>query len=161
MLKGKSGRFRQNLLGKRVDYSGRSVIVVGPELKIYQCGLPKEMAIELFKPFVMKELVANGTAHNIKNAKKMVERLQPEVWDVLEEVIKEHPVMLNRAPTLHRLGIQAFEPILVEGKAISSIRSFVQRTMPTSTVTRWRYTFRCHRKLRQSAVSCFFHRTTC
>ena len=118
MLKGKSGRFRQNLLGKRVDYSGRSVIVVGPELKIYQCGLPKEMAIELFKPFVMKELVANGTAHNIKNAKKMVEKLQPEVWDVLEEVIKEHPVMLNRAPTLHRLGIQAFEPILVEGKAI-------------------------------------------
>ena len=118
MLKGKSGRFRQNLLGKRVDYSGRSVIVVGPELKIYQCGLPKEMAIELFKPFVMKELVANGTSHNIKNAKKMVERLQPEVWDVLEEVIKEHPVMLNRAPTLHRLGIQAFEPILVGGKAI-------------------------------------------
>lgn len=118
MLKGKSGRFRQNLLGKRVDYSGRSVIVVGPELKIYQCGLPKEMAIELFKPFVMKELVCNGTAHNIKSAKKMVERLQSEVWDVLEEVIKEHPVMLNRAPTLHRLGIQAFEPILVEGKAI-------------------------------------------
>ena len=118
MLKGKSGRFRQNLLGKRVDYSGRSVIVVGPELKIYQCGLPKEMAIELFKPFVMKELVANGTSHNIKIAKKMVEKLQPEVWDVLEDVIKEHPVMLNRAPTLHRLGIQAFEPILVEGKAI-------------------------------------------
>ena len=118
MLKGKQGRFRQNLLGKRVDYSGRSVIVVGPELKIYQCGLPKEMAIELFKPFVMKELVSNGTAHNIKNAKKMVERLQSEVWDVLEDVIKEHPVMLNRAPTLHRLGIQAFEPILVEGKAI-------------------------------------------
>ena len=118
MLKGKSGRFRQNLLGKRVDYSGRSVIVVGPELKIYQCGLPKEMAIELFKPFVMKELVANGTSHNIKNAKKMVEKLEPAVWDVLEDVIKEHPVMLNRAPTLHRLGIQAFEPILVEGKAI-------------------------------------------
>ena len=118
MLKGKQGRFRQNLLGKRVDYSGRSVIVVGPELKIYQCGLPKEMAIELFKPFAMKELVSNGTAHNIKNAKKMVERLQSEVWDVLEDVIKEHPVMLNRAPTLHRLGIQAFEPILVEGKAI-------------------------------------------
>ena len=118
MLKGKSGRFRQNLLGKRVDYSGRSVIVVGPELKIYQCGLPKEMAIELFKPFVMKELVANNAAHNIKSAKKMVERLQTEVWDVLEEVIKEHPVMLNRAPTLHRMGIQAFEPILVEGKAI-------------------------------------------
>jgi DNA-directed RNA polymerase subunit beta' len=118
MLKGKSGRFRQNLLGKRVDYSGRSVIVVGPELKIYQCGLPKEMAIELFKPFVMKELVAKGISHNIKSAKKMVERLETEVWDVLEEVIKEHPVMLNRAPTLHRLGIQAFEPILVEGKAI-------------------------------------------
>ena len=118
MLKGKQGRFRQNLLGKRVDYSGRSVIVVGPELRIYQCGLPKEMAIELFKPFVMKELVQNGTAHNIKSAKKMVERLQTEVWDVLEDVIKEHPVMLNRAPTLHRLGIQAFEPILVEGKAI-------------------------------------------
>ena len=118
MLKGKQGRFRQNLLGKRVDYSGRSVIVVGPELKIYQCGLPKEMAIELFKPFVMKELVSNGTAHNIKNAKKMVEKLETEVWDVLEDVIKEHPVMLNRAPTLHRLGIQAFEPILVEGNAI-------------------------------------------
>ena len=118
MLKGKQGRFRQNLLGKRVDYSGRSVIVVGPELKIYQCGLPKEMAIELFKPFVMKELVSKKLAHNIKSAKKMVEKLQPEVWDVLEDVIKEHPVMLNRAPTLHRLGIQAFEPILVEGKAI-------------------------------------------
>ena len=118
MLKGKGGRFRQNLLGKRVDYSGRSVICVAPKLKIYQCGLPNEMAIELFKPFVMKELAANGTAHNIKSAKKMVERLQPEVWDVLEDVIKEHPVMLNRAPTLHRLGIQAFEPILVEGKAI-------------------------------------------
>ena len=118
MLKGKSGRFRQNLLGKRVDYSGRSVIVVGPELKIYQCGLPKEMAIELFKPFVMKELVSRGISQNIKNAKKLVERLDTQVWDVLEEVIKEHPVMLNRAPTLHRLGIQAFEPILVEGKAI-------------------------------------------
>ena len=118
MLKGKQGRFRQNLLGKRVDYSGRSVIVVGPDLKIYQCGLPKEMAIELFKPFVMKELVERKLAHNIKSAKKMVEKLQPEVWDVLEDVIKEHPVMLNRAPTLHRLGIQAFEPILVEGKAI-------------------------------------------
>ena len=118
MLKGKGGRFRQNLLGKRVDYSGRSVICVEPKLKIYQCGLPKEMAIELFKPFVMKELAANGTAHNIKSAKKMVERLEPQVWDVLEEVIKEHPVMLNRAPTLHRLGIQAFEPVLVEGRAI-------------------------------------------
>ena len=118
MLKGKGGRFRQNLLGKRVDYSGRSVIVVGPELKIYQCGLPKEMAIELFKPFVMKELVSRGISQNIKNAKKLVERLDTSVWDVLEEVIREHPVMLNRAPTLHRLGIQAFEPILVEGKAI-------------------------------------------
>ena len=118
MLKGKQGRFRQNLLGKRVDYSGRSVIVVGPELKFYQCGLPKKMALELFKPFIMKELVAQGYAHNIKNAKKLVEKVKPEVWDVLEEVIKEHPVMLNRAPTLHRLGIQAFEPVLVEGKAI-------------------------------------------
>ena len=118
MLKGKQGRFRQNLLGKRVDYSGRSVIVVGPELKIYQCGLPKEMAIELFKPFVMKELVGRGLAHNIKNAKRMVEKLRPEVWDILEEVIQDHPVMLNRAPTLHRLGIQAFEPVLVEGRAI-------------------------------------------
>ena len=118
MLKGKQGRFRQNLLGKRVDYSGRSVIVVGPELKIYQCGLPKEMAVELFKPFVMKELVARGIAHNIKNAKRMVEKLRPEVWDILEEVIQDHPVMLNRAPTLHRLGIQAFQQILVEGRAI-------------------------------------------
>ncbi len=118
MLKGKQGRFRQNLLGKRVDYSGRSVIVVGPELKIYQCGLPKEMAVELFKPFVMKELVGRGIAHNIKNAKRMVERLRPEVWDILEDVIQDHPVMLNRAPTLHRLGIQAFEPVLVEGRAI-------------------------------------------
>ena len=118
MLKGKQGRFRQNLLGKRVDYSGRSVIVVGPEMKIYQCGVPKEMAIELFKPFVMKELVETGKAHNIKNAKKMVERLDPQVWDILEKVIKNHPVMLNRAPTLHRLGIQAFEPTLIEGKAL-------------------------------------------
>jgi DNA-directed RNA polymerase subunit beta' len=118
MLKGKQGRFRQNLLGKRVDYSGRSVIVVGPELKIYQCGLPKEMALELFKPFVMKKLVNDGLAHNIKSAKRMVERVKPEVWDVLEEVIREHPVLLNRAPTLHRLGIQAFEPVLVEGRAI-------------------------------------------
>src|SRR5512137_1174996 len=118
MLKGKQGRFRQNLLGKRVDYSGRSVIVVGPELKLHQCGLPKEMALELFKPFVMKKLVNAGHAHNIKSAKRMVERVRPEVWDVLEEVIKEHPVLLNRAPTLHRLGIQAFEPVLIEGKAI-------------------------------------------
>ncbi|MGE5586809.1 MAG: DNA-directed RNA polymerase subunit beta', partial [Clostridia bacterium] len=118
MLKGKQGRFRQNLLGKRVDYSGRSVIVVGPELKLHQCGLPKEMALELFKPFVMKKLVDRGYAHNIKSAKRMVERVRDEVWDVLEEVIKDHPVLLNRAPTLHRLGIQAFEPVLVEGKAI-------------------------------------------
>ncbi len=118
MLKGKQGRFRQNLLGKRVDYSGRSVIVVGPELNIYQCGLPKEMAVELFKPFVMRELVGRGIAQNIKNAKRMVERLRPEVWGILEEVIKDHPVMLNRAPTLHRLGIQSFEPVLVEGRAI-------------------------------------------
>ncbi len=118
MLKGKQGRFRQNLLGKRVDYSGRSVIVVGPDLKLYQCGLPKEMALELFKPFVMKRLVSDGLAHNIKSAKRMVEKVKPEVWDVLEEVIKDHPVLLNRAPTLHRLGIQAFEPVLVEGRAI-------------------------------------------
>ena len=118
MLKGKQGRFRQNLLGKRVDYSGRSVIVVGPELKMYQCGLPKEMALELFKPFVMKKLVESGVAHNIKSAKRMVERVKPQVWDVLEEVITDHPVLLNRAPTLHRLGIQAFQPVLVEGRAI-------------------------------------------
>lgn len=118
MLKGKQGRFRQNLLGKRVDYSGRSVIVVGPELKLHQCGLPKKMALELFKPFVMKGLVDKGLAHNIKNAKRMVENIAPEVWGVLEEVIEDHPVLLNRAPTLHRLGIQAFEPVLVEGKAI-------------------------------------------
>src|SRR5262245_65600133 len=118
MLKGKQGRFRQNLLGKRVDYSGRSVIVVGPQLKLQQCGLPKQMALELFKPFVMKRLVDLEYAQNIKSAKRMVERARPQVWDVLEEVIKEHPVLLNRAPTLHRLGIQAFEPVLVEGKAI-------------------------------------------
>src|SRR5450759_3244644 len=118
MLKGKQGRFRQNLLGKRVDYSGRSVIVVGPELKLHQCGLPKKMALELFKPFIMRRLVAQGTAHNIKSAKRIVERVRPEVWDVLEDVIKDHPVLLNRAPTLHRLGIQAFEAVLVEGSAI-------------------------------------------
>lgn len=118
MLKGKQGRFRQNLLGKRVDYSGRSVIVVGPELKLYQCGLPKEMALELFKPFVMKKLVDSGIAHNIKAAKRMVEKNMNQVWDILEEVITDHPVLLNRAPTLHRLGIQAFQPVLVEGRAI-------------------------------------------
>src|SRR5699024_7926499 len=118
MLKSKQGRFRQNLLGKRVDYSGRSVIIVGPSLKMYQYGLPKEMALELFKPFVMKELVERNIAHNIKSAKRKIEREHEEVWDILEEVIKEHPVLLNRAPTLHRLGIQAFEPVLVEGRAI-------------------------------------------
>ena len=118
MLRGKQGRFRQNLLGKRVDYSGRSVIVVGPELKIYQCGLPKEMALELFKPFVMRKLVNDGKALNVKSARKMVDRVRPEVWDILEDIIKEHPVLLNRAPTLHRLGIQAFEPVLVEGRAL-------------------------------------------
>src|SRR5256885_13575501 len=118
MLKGKQGRFRQNLLGKRVDYSGRSVIVVGPDLKLGQCGLPKRMALELFKPFVMQKLVEHGIVHNIKSAKRVVERVRPEVWDVLEEVIQDHPVLLNRAPTLHRLGIQAFQPVLVEGSAI-------------------------------------------
>src|SRR5207302_8327939 len=118
MLKGKQGRFRQNLLGKRVDYSGRSVIVVGPELKLHECGLPKKMALELFKPFVMRELVNKGYTTNIKSAKRMVERSRTEVWDVLDEVIRDHPVLLNRAPTLHRLGIQAFMPVLVEGKAI-------------------------------------------
>ena len=133
MLKGKQGRFRQNLLGKRVDYSGRSVIVVGPELKLHQCGLPREMALELFKPFVMKRLVDGGHAHNIKSAKRMVERVKPEVWDVLEDVIKEHPVLLNRAPTLHRLGIQAFEPVLVNGRASRSTRWYAWPITPTST----------------------------
>ena len=118
MLKGKQGRFRQNLLGKRVDYSGRSVICVGPELKIYQCGVPKEMALELFRPFIMKKLVEDGSANNIKSAKRMVDKGVTEVWDALDEIIKDHPVMLNRAPTLHRLGIQAFEPVLVEGRAL-------------------------------------------
>lgn len=142
MLKGKTGRFRQNLLGKRVDYSGRSVIVVGPELKFYQCGLPKKMALELFKPFVMRQLVLDNKAHNIKNAKKLVERMNPVVWDVLEKVIADHPVLLNRAPTLHRLGIQAFEPVLVEGKPSSCILWSVPLTMPTSTATRWLCTCR-------------------
>jgi DNA-directed RNA polymerase subunit beta' len=146
MLKGKQGRFRQNLLGKRVDYSGRSVIVVGPQLKLHQCGLPKQMALELFKPFVMKRLVDLNHAQNIKSAKRMVERARPVVWDVLEEVITEHPVLLNRAPTLHRLGIQAFEPQLVEGKAIQ-IHPLVctARSTPTSTATRWPCTCRCRR----------------
>ena len=119
MLKGKQGRFRQNLLGKRVDYSGRSVIVVGPELKLHQCGIPKKMALELFKPFIYSKLELYGLANTIKAAKRMVEKERPEVWDILEEVIREHPVLLNRAPTLHRLGIQAFEPVLIEGKAIN------------------------------------------
>ena len=141
MLKGKQGRFRQNLLGKRVDYSGRSVIVVGPGLKMHQCGLPRLMAVELFKPFVMKVLVDRALAPNIRSAKQMVERLRPEVWDVLEDVIKEHPVLLNRAPTLHRLGIQAFEPVLVEGKAIQVHPWYARRSTRTSTATRWRCTF--------------------
>ena len=144
MLKGKQGRFRQNLLGKRVDYSGRSVIVVGPELKLYQCGLPKEMAIELFRPFVMKKLVDDGLANNIKSAKKMIDKGKTEVWDALEDIIKDRPVMLNRAPTLHRLGIQAFEPILVEGRAIEAASSgAAPPSTPTSTATRWPFTYRC------------------
>ncbi len=160
MLKGKQGRFRQNLLGKRVDYSGRSVIVVGPNLKMYQCGLPKQMAIELFKPFVMKELVEKGLAHNIKSAKRKIERLDTEVWDVLEEVIKEHPVMLNRAPTLHRLGIQAFEPVLVEGKAISFIHLYVLRLTRTLMETKWLYTYHYLLKHKQKHVySCLQHKT--
>ena len=140
MLKGKQGRFRQNLLGKRVDYSGRSVIVVGPKLRLHQCGLPKVMALELFKPFVMKRLVDRDIAQNIKSAKRMVERRRPQVWDVLKEVIQEHPVLLNRAPTLHRLGIQAFEPVMVEGKAIQIHPWCARRSTPTSTGTRWRCT---------------------
>ncbi len=143
MLKGKQGRFRQNLLGKRVDYSGRSVIVVGPELKLHQCGLPKKMALELFKPFVYSKLELYGMAQTIKAAKRMVEKERPEVWDILEQVIREHPVLLNRAPTLHRLGIQAFEPILIEGKAIQLHPWCARRSTPTSTATRWRCTCRC------------------
>ena len=153
MLKGKQGRFRQNLLGKRVDYSGRSVIVVGPELKIYQCGLPKEMAIELFRPFVMKKLVEDGLANNIKSAKKMVDRGRAEVWDALDFIIKEHPVMLNRAPTLHRLGIQAFEPVLVEGRPSSSTPWCVPPSTPTSTATRWPSTSPCPRRPRPRPAS--------
>ena len=150
MLKGKQGRFRQNLLGKRVDYSGRSVIVVGPELKMFQCGLPKEMALELFKPFVMKRLVEKGLAHNIKSAKRMVERVRAEVWDVVEEGIRSNlPVLLNRAPTLHRLGIQAFEPVLVEGRALSFTRWFAPPIMRISTGTKWRCTCPCRWKPRQ------------
>ena len=162
MLKGKSGRFRQNLLGKRVDYSGRSVIVVGPELKIYQCGVPKEMALELFKPFVMKELESRGISQNIKNAKKLVEKVDSQVWDILEDVIKEHPVMLNRAPPLHRLAIQAFEPILVEGKAIK-LHPLVCTAFNAdfdSTVTRWRSICLSPWRHRRSAVSFSFLPTT-
>ena len=146
MIKGKSGRFRQNLLGKRVDYSGRSVIVVGPQLKLHQCGLPKLMALELFKPFIFNRLEMMGLATTIKAAKKLVESQEPVVWDILEEVIREHPVMLNRAPTLHRLGIQAFEPVLIEGKAIQLHPLVARRSTPTSTVTRWPCTCRCRWK---------------
>ena len=153
MLKGKQGRFRQNLLGKRVDYSGRSVIVVGPELKLHQCGLPKKMALELFKPFIYSKLEKYGHATTIKAAKRMVEKERPEVWDILEEVIREHPVMLNRAPTLHRLGIQAFEPVLIEGKAIQLHRWCAPRSTPTSTATRWRCMCRCRWK-RSSKPAC-------
>ena len=149
MIKGKQGRFRQNLLGKRVDYSGRSVIVVGPTLKLHQCGLPKKMALELFRPFVYGKLEMRGLATTIKAAKKLVEREGPEVWDILEEVIREHPVMLNRAPTLHRLGIQAFEPFSSKGRQSSSIRWSAPRSTPTSTVTRWRST--CRSRSRRSS----------
>ena len=142
LLRGKKGRFRQNLLGKRVDYSGRSVIVIGPHLKIYQCGLPKQMALELFKPFVMHKLVESGLAPNVKSARRFIERGRDEVWGILEDIIKDHPVMLNRAPTLHRLGIQAFEPVLIEGKAIRSIRSSARPSTRTSTETRWPSTSR-------------------
>lgn len=148
MLKGKQGRFRQNLLGKRVDYSGRSVIVVGPSLKMYQCGLPKEMALELFKPFVMKELVNKGLAHNIKSAKRKVERVSPEVWDVLEEVIKEHPVLLNRAPTFTVWAFRRSNRFWSKAAPLSFTRSSVRHTMPTSTATKWRCTCRCRRKRR-------------
>ena len=148
MLKGKQGRFRQNLLGKRVDYSGRSVIVVGPSLKMYQCGIPKEMALELFKPHVINGLVKRDIAHNIKAAKRLIDNRDPLVWDVVEDVIKEHPVLLNRAPTLHRLGIQAFEPILVGGKQFVYIHLFVQLSMRTLMETRWLFTFHFLKKLK-------------
>jgi DNA-directed RNA polymerase subunit beta' len=162
MLKGKQGRFRQNLLGKRVDYSGRSVIVVGPDLKLHECGLPKQMALELFKPFVMKRLVDLNYAQNIKSAKRMVERARPQVWDVLEEVINDHPVLLNRAPTLHRLGIQAFVPKLVEARPSRSTRSSARRSTPTSTATRWRSTCRCRPRRRpRPASSCCRATTSC
>ena len=146
-LKGKQGRFRQNLLGKRVDYSGRSVIVVGPEMKIYQCGLPKEMALELFRPFVMKKLQENGTAQNIKSAKKKVDKGDDAVWDALEEVIKDHPVFLNRAPTLHRLGIQAFEPVLVEGRARKYVKQKPLRRVKMHSRQRHRKKYRKYRQI--------------
>ena len=147
LLRGKQGRFRQNLLGKRVDYSGRSVIISGPQLKLYECGLPKKMALELFKPFVMNSLVVKGYAHNIKSAKRLAERSQPEIWDILEEVIKDHPVLLNRAPTLHRLGIQAFQPVLVEGSAIQLHPLYVQLSMLTLMEIKWRFMFLCQKNL--------------
>ena len=148
MLKGKQGRFRQNLLGKRVDYSGRSVIVVGPELKLNQCGLPKNMALELFKPFIIRKLEDRGYVQTVKSAKRLVEREKPEVWDILGEIIENHPVLLNRAPTLHRLGIQGFEPVLVEGKAIRIHPLVCRRSTPTSTATRWRCTCRSRSRRR-------------
>ena len=153
MLKGKQGRFRQNLLGKRVDYSGRSVIVVGPELRLHQCGLPKAMAVELFKPFIIHKLVEKGIAETVKRAKKIVERESPEVYEILEEIIQDHPVLLNRAPTLHRLGIQAFEPVLVRGRRSASTRWCAPLSTPTSTATRWRCTCRC-RSRRSSRAGC-------
>ena len=152
MLKGKKGRFRRNLLGKRVDYSGRSVIVVGPQLKLYQCGLPKTMALELYRPFVIARLVSHNYAANVKGARRLIERNRPEVWEVLEEVIKDRPVLLNRAPTLHRLGIQAFEPILIEGSAPSNFTRWLPPpSTQTSTATRWLCTCRCQKRRCQEA----------
>ena len=150
LIRGKKGRFRQNLLGKRVDYSGRSVIVIGPSLKIYQCGLPKQMALELFKPFVMHKLVESGLTPNVKSARRFIERGRDEVWAILEGIIKDHPVMLNRAPTLHRLGIQAFEPVLIEARLSGSILWSVPHSTQTLTEIRWQSTFRFHWRLRQS-----------
>ena len=162
MLKGKQGRFRQNLLGKRVDYSGRSVIVVGPELKLNQCGLPKNMALELFKPFIIRKLEDRGYVQTVKSAKRLVEREKPEVWDILGEIIENHPVLLNRAPTLHRLGIQGFEPVLVEGKAIRIHPLVCRRSTPTSTATRWRCTCRSRSRRRsRPACSCSRRTTSC
>jgi DNA-directed RNA polymerase subunit beta' len=146
LLRGKQGRFRQNLLGKRVDYSGRSVIIVGPELKLNQCGLPKDMALEIFKPFVLREMISRGIAPNVKSAKNMLERRPPEIFDILDEITKDHPVILNRAPTLHKLSIQAFYPVLIEGSAIRIHPRFVPDSMRTLTVTRWRFTFLCRKR---------------